>query len=444
MACAVACVPAAHAAVHRVSSVGTLSGPDDLPAACAFAPGTEGESFLAADPVDPSHLVATWGAGFGDGAVTAATRDGGRTWARSHVPGLTTCTGGTRAWTIDGWVSVGRGGGAYFGAFSSAGDPPGGLPTDIDVLASGSPGGGTRWPAAAVVDTGLYGVNGIISRTSITADPHRPGRAWMVWSRMLVNPLVDGVYVARTDDGGETWGAPVRVAKPAQPGLALPAWQVVVLPDGTLLAAFGALQTQEDTLRGGLQRADTPVVAQTSRSTDGGETWSTPRDIGTLPSYVLGRLAADRRGEAWFAWGEPGTSDARIRVARSADAGQTWSAPIDAAVVPSNGIGPLDLQVSVAAARDGAIGVSWYDAASAPGELRHRFAASTDRGRTWRRLDLGPPFARETGGGNGDGPVGAYQGLAPLGKRSFAATWVEGTGQGASNPTEVRFARIVR
>ncbi|MFN2614141.1 MAG: hypothetical protein ABR552_04910, partial [Actinomycetota bacterium] len=194
-----------------------------LPSSCE-QPTSEGETIVSSEPGDRDHLVAEWSAGSATGSnttITATSRDGGTTWTRSFIPGTGRCTGGPGDYVIDQWISVGRGGAAYYDTFVGHDSPP----LAAQVLADTSSNGGTTWPAAAVIDDNLDGARGIVSRTSITADPDHEGSAWAVWSR-LVNPAFQGIFVSHTTDGGQTWGVPVKAADVIAGAAA--AWQLVV------------------------------------------------------------------------------------------------------------------------------------------------------------------------------------------------------------------------
>jgi len=102
--------------VVRVSQ--DILAPDDGSA----QPETETEPFLAVDPENPRHLLASYQeARFpNDGGcrilTSAVSFNGGATWQESLLPGLTVAGGGTYERTSDPWVAFGPGGRAYFAA----------------------------------------------------------------------------------------------------------------------------------------------------------------------------------------------------------------------------------------------------------------------------------------------------------------------------------------
>ncbi|WP_369274914.1 hypothetical protein AB5J55_37660 [Streptomyces sp. R11] len=66
---------------------------------------------LAAGPHDPRRLAAAWPQDRQRGVVLAVSDDGGRSWTRTVVPGLTRCSGGTYDY-VDGPAVTFTGGGA--------------------------------------------------------------------------------------------------------------------------------------------------------------------------------------------------------------------------------------------------------------------------------------------------------------------------------------------
>src|SRR5438309_251120 len=95
--------PAAGAGSQYVrETLRVVSGPTLNRDGCA-GPGSkatnaEGEPSLAVDPADRRHLVAAWkqdvSASDSLTAAAAASFDGGRSWRRTRLPGVSACDGG--------------------------------------------------------------------------------------------------------------------------------------------------------------------------------------------------------------------------------------------------------------------------------------------------------------------------------------------------------------
>ena len=130
---------AASAGPYKVKRLQAISaGPSLFPAGCPGAfhdaekpTGAEIEPAITANPANPRNIVATWkqdvSAAFNArDDVVASSLDGGKTWQRSTIPGLTRCTGGTSDTASDPWVSAGGDGTVYFGGQSglTSTDPP--------------------------------------------------------------------------------------------------------------------------------------------------------------------------------------------------------------------------------------------------------------------------------------------------------------------------------
>jgi hypothetical protein len=119
-----------------IGSERVVSGASPFAAGCPGArfddqtiTGHELEPAITVNPANPRNIVAAWKQDVGTPNQTrsdlvASSLDGGRTWTRSTIPGLTACTGGTADAGSDPWVSAGRDGTVYSAAW-----PPTSRPT---------------------------------------------------------------------------------------------------------------------------------------------------------------------------------------------------------------------------------------------------------------------------------------------------------------------------
>ena len=264
-----------------------VTGASPFPASCAgiqrgvnYA-GAEVEPSIAVDPTRPGHLVGAWqqdrwGNGGANGIATGVSFDGGRSWTPS-MPHFGRCSGGTaenggdydRA--TDPWVAFAADGTVFLSALVFDNTS-----ARNAIVASRSADGGLTWsePAVLLADNDPDVFN---DKEAITADPTDPGRVYVVWDRLTGQthpnmPVGTGpTWFARTTDG--VW----EPARPiVEPGLDAQTIGniVAVLPDGTLVVVFDLI-TQIS--------GNTPVYTiAVVRSADKGQTWSAPTMIAPL------------------------------------------------------------------------------------------------------------------------------------------------------------------
>ncbi len=162
------------------------------------------------------------------------------------------------------------------------------------------------------------------------------------WPVMNVLPNGRVVIVARTDDfhlgqrgrlaafvsddGGESWSYPFYI-DPRGPDDRNPAFGVT--PDGILLCAFYRADCYENGVYG--RESGRPFDVVLSRSTDGGETWSTAEPIASVVGEsggVFGRTVITGDGDLLMPYYKFHPTEAPYRETgylQSQDSGQTWS-----------------------------------------------------------------------------------------------------------------------
>jgi hypothetical protein len=157
-----------------------------------------------------------------------------------------------------------------------------------------------------------------VSPRSVVADEPRlaqepGGRLHLVYSVPLGNE--QGIYHASSDDGGETWAAPLMVPGSRQgEGKILLDPRVAVSPDGTIHAAWAWANTPE---------VIPPLGVMYSRSEDNGKSWSRPLAVAEGP-YRYPDLAVRGESEIHLVW--CGTLPDRHKFhAWSQDDGLNWS-----------------------------------------------------------------------------------------------------------------------
>jgi Neuraminidase (sialidase) len=325
-------------------------------------PGTnyvnaEVEPSVAVDPASRSHLIAVfqqdrWSNGGARGLVTAVSADGGSTWKEPTPPAFSTCAGGTAAnggaydRSSDPWVSIGPDGRAYQVSLSVNA-----AQTISAILASTSTDGGTTWTGPATIQRDNSPDHFVFNdKESVTADPFKAGTAYVVWDRSRFPSDSANVNAAHS-------------------------------------SAF---------------RGD-PMF---SKTTDGGQTWSTPTRISPQNNnmFTIGNQIAvlpDGTLVDVFHYGKGSGRDqpnaSLTGVARSTDGGTTWSMPIRISnnpvandVDPDTGF-PLRTGADIGGGlpdiavdpHSGALYVVWEDSRFGGTHNDIVLSKSTDGGQTW-------------------------------------------------------------
>jgi hypothetical protein len=430
-----------------------VSGPSPFAGGCPRAAldethiaGDEIEPAIAVNPAHPRNLIGTWQQDLGMLArsdLIGWSPDGGKTWRRSQIPGLTACTGGTADAATDPWISVGPDGTAYFLGIqlNLRGDL---VNPATAIVASHSRDGGRTWTRPVTVAP----FKPVKDTDAIMANPTRAGHAyavWANWDHTYSFQFPSSVMFSRTTDGGATWSRPVTVDLPG-PGFVDQAPRLVVLPNGTLMIAY----TQGD-LAAGIGRL------YATRSLNEGRTWRPAVLAGSQPIQTFfdpetGNVYP-QTGFPSAAGGADGTvyvvterdssvTSGAIAVARSRDGGRTWTSSM------VTGVTAFAFFPSIAVDSRGTAGVTWYDLRNdRPGDAALTadawFAYSDDRGRTWRQRHLAGPFdLRAPPFGDNGHQLGEYQGLAALPDHGFGALFAAPAPLAKDGPTDIFFARI--
>ncbi len=368
--------PLASAAVANGASLVELSRPnavgtcDDGFASGAWSIDEAEEPSVAVNPVRPGNIVSAWIQGPFQNIVAAASFDGGQTWQRVPVP-LTTCAGGQFLIAGDVWLSFAPDG-ILYGIALSGNALSSVLP---EVLKSTD--GGLHWTAS--VPPGSSSVDPPADHPSITADPTNTSFVYAVWDGSKA-PHTGAAVFSRTTDGGSTW-EPARALVEMASQSFIQFSQILVLPNGALVDLYEVYVQQPN-------GPITQTTLQLLRSTDHGQSWSTPVTFVTMtPLYTpegntlvvdpeTGQLvrsptnpsfAVDvRNGNLYAVWEDGRFANFQyndIAFSMSADGGASWSAPIRVNQTPLNipAANRQSFLPSVAVAANGTIGVSYYD-----------------------------------------------------------------------------------
>lgn len=326
------------------------------------APGqreTQAEPFLAADPANESFLLAAYQEGrFESGGARTLTyawsANGGRRWTEGRLPGLTLDQGGSYERVSDPWVAFGPDHRAYYVslAFDET-TPRNGL------YVSASADGGRSWGAPVEVHANVH-PDFFDDKQSMVVDtradsPFR-GRVYVGWDTATIDRQI--LRVAWSEDEGMSFRPAVDLVNQANRGNV--GIVMAVGPGGVLHAVW----TMWLPGPAGIQ-----TVLLTSRSQDGGQSWSPALRIadqlaagvaGMRTGEILSSLAVDPRdGTLYLAWQDsrftPGVD--QVVLSRSPDGGATWTEPVRVSDGPADAAAFTPV---VAVNGQGHVGVAYY------------------------------------------------------------------------------------
>jgi hypothetical protein len=313
---------------------------------------------------------------FGGGSSNigfATSSDGGATWTRGFLPGITTNAGGSYLQASDPSVAFDAQDNVWL--ISSLGING----SRVDVLTSRSTDGGRTWGNPITTATGSLDKNWIVCDN--TASSPFFGNCYTEYD---ISGAGDAIRMKTSTNGGLTWGAALAPSSGAT-GLG---GQPVLRPNGTVLVPYLSLNNQIRSFRsidGGASWRATVLVSSVSHHDAAGGLRE-----GALPSAEI-----DAAGTAYVAW-----SDCRFRsgcprndiVLAKSTSETTWAAPVR---VPIDGTGStvehlvpgigVDRSTSGSAAR---IGLTYYfypnsSCSASTCQLSVGFISSTNGGTSW-------------------------------------------------------------
>jgi BNR repeat protein/hemolysin type calcium-binding protein len=356
---------------------------------------------------------------------TAVSRDGGRTWTRSTLPGTTVnaTPPGPEVGASDPVVAYDTAHNVWLVAALT-------LERSFSHIEVARATDGKHWSSPVQAAGGP-----VLDKEWLTCDngassPFR-GRCYLEYSDDQANTTVSQY----TTDGGVTWSTPVRA------GTILVGTQPVIQPNGTLVVVAGDYR-DEQALSGA-------IIAL--RSTDGGETFTrfTASDLqasdnAPMRAISLPSVAADPNGTLYAVW-----SDCRFRTAcavndlvlSTSTDGMTWTTPTristnTSAFIPGLAADPL---------HPGSLAVvyaHYYGACltKGPCTLGISFEQSHDGGKTWtapQRLDAQPFSTNWLPRAEGGRMVGDYFATSYAGSRVVPVFAL------ATSPLKTRFREAI-
>ncbi|HET6873746.1 MAG TPA: sialidase family protein [Acidimicrobiales bacterium] len=429
------------------------------PPGATLYPNTEAEPSVASD--GGGNLVAAWqqdeySTRSARGAESAYSTDNGQHWSEVDLP-FTGCaanplhepsTGRPFDASYDNWVSHGPDGRFYTTALAGNSST-----YSNAVVAAVSIDKGASWQNARVIIDSIQNARGqykvFNDKASVTADPARPGTAYVVWDQLQsphTFPLYSSVFrgpamFAETTDGGASWSTPRAIFDPGEKNQTL--GNQVVVVNGVLYDFFDLLSSTGTTAKGG----GTSIVSHVAfiSSADGGAHWSPAHVVGDLdtvgvPSTATGvpvttgdvvsvsPVFDPATGGLDVVWQDSRYSGGQydeVVMASSRDGGRTWTSP---QLVDQGGAAAFDPAIAVGG--DGTVAVTYYRLESPPA------GGSTVPADYWAR-QLSPAGTWTSPSAVGGGPfnlaaapvveggyfLGDYQGLAG-GTGGFNAVFV--------------------
>jgi hypothetical protein len=401
---------------------------DLLPSNLASQPETQAEPYLAVNPQNPLHLVAGYQESrFSDGGASAlnfsTSFDGGATWTEAAMPNLTVAAGGNWQRASDPWVAFGPNNRVYYASLLL--NLSAQTPSENAIGVSRSIDGGLTWSRPVEVHRSAADFN---DKEAIVADtdPNSPhfGNVYVAWTKNLQQRLAGRVQVARSKDGGSSWGSPKAIKKEGANVGVIPR----VGPDGTVYVVWAGRELV----------AGSPFQIYFARGRKGGKKWSQPvvvsesrfrgvdriREGDLLPSFAVNPV----NGDLYISWQDArwtGTDQATLVYSR--DGGDSWSAPQRVSDGPDDA---ASFTTSVACNSLGEVAVSFYSLRNDP---ERRFwidlyvTISRDGGLTFepaQRVTAESFDVRFAARVDGEGFfLGDYVGLAAA-ERRFHLLWV--------------------
>ena len=376
------------AAVALDPRVGANIRLGDDPAALPPNLRAQAEPHIARSPVDPDFLVATFQEGrYTNGSAAncgySVSHDGGLTWTRALIPGLTASSGGPYPRVTDPVAAMGLNGYVYLNTLAA-----GSTTTVGDILVNRSTDGGATFEQPIVAyrapSVNVFPDKNWIAVNTFANTP-TAGRIVVTFTAFPAPGQQGTTPIMRvySDDAGLTWSPAALIHDAAKN---VQGSQPVFLPDGKLAVVywnFNNLDSEAD---------DTLELVV---SNDGGTTFGAPMPIQTVANYdhpqirdgsILPSAAADRvNGTLYVAYQGLLNGIPRILFTRSGNAGVSWSSPI---VVSDNPVTSGVFNAAIASSHDGqTLTIVYYSNRDNPGSntlVDVYLAQSFDNGETWQ------------------------------------------------------------
>jgi hypothetical protein len=335
----------------------------------------EAEEEIAVDPLNSANLVTavsdfSSALGFNTTKFAYSTDDGA-TWTDSFIPldpffGLFPATSDGFLWfaNSDPVVAISRTGNVYLAdLYLDAIDNGNGFYVNVGTV-SGGVGSFSVANTFPVMTNPDATTPFLEDKPWITVDnstnPATTGTVYAAWSHFFDNGANDFIAVSRSFNQGMTWTAPIQVSLPSQNG-AVQGSQIAVGPNGEVYVAYEVFFTGNNRQQ------------FLAKSTDGGQTFSTPVAITTVfgdltftSSYRKNSLpamvVAPTTGDVVVLYAAQEAEGARIQFIISTNGGVSFSNPV---TIGDASVGQ-QFMPAVAIDSSGVIHASWFDTRNSP------------------------------------------------------------------------------
>ena len=434
--------------VFRLSDpirVGSGLSPYQGQCAMPVNPSRETDPRIAVNPQEPDNIAIAY-MRFPISTSVGVTVDGGVNWHDVEPPKSSNCSYHDFDFYGDHDIDVSADGTMFLGIMRSNIYPPTidfskEYGVDSEVAVTLSIDGGFSWNEPVVVSPrGEYQ-----HMVLVHAHQARPGWVTVLWHVNVnylefegeVDHLPDNaVYAVTSKDGGQSWGATVKVSDAR--GLI----DVVELDNGTLLTEYFSLPVGLDAT----SFETRPIWGATmlASSDDGGLSWLEPIELPTQSNTVFFEHPGGERQSGYdgqnLVVGKDGTlhrivsiydkmsQTGKVVITSSSDAGRTWSGEI-----PITQIAGVASNAAIGRTGEGDLIAMWYDSADYKqgdpiATLHARVAVSVDGGETWSLKTLSGAMDVRAASGY----FGNYMEIKPTGSNTAVLSYA------AVPPVEVK------
>jgi hypothetical protein len=234
----------------------------------------------------------------------------------------------------------------------------------------------------------------------------------------------NAVLVSRSTDGGVTFSQPVFASQTNGGPQQVIGANPFVSPDGTLHVAWNDVQhnaiAESSSTDGGRTFGPTQVVAPKQAAFDVGVPAQSSRRALVYPACGADTSSGVHRGTLYCSWMDTTASNGTdIFLSRSTDGGNTWSSPLRVNDDPTGVANDQFNQWLAVDPVDGSVNLSWNDTRNDPSHLSTDiyYARSTDGGLSFApNVKVTSAMTNETCCGADLGnQYGDYEGIAALG-----------------------------